>query len=256
MRYLIKREREYENEFTDQRGRKWPHLSVKEYNKLPVEERRICGDLKKKDSGSAGLILKDGNVRIGLFSYQKQKWWERTVGFIPVESDEEDQESCCVRIREKSLARVILIPLLFLAVLCGVFLAIYFYLQEKKVPGLDETAIAYHVEGLKNNDPTQIMMPGFSKMSLESGQTNVEYALANPEGNPCFFKIQIVLADTDEILYESGLIEPGKAVMELELNRGLDSGIYDARVDVNTFSVDDYETQMNKGAMNITIEVE
>lgn len=256
MKYRVKSISADCKEFTDIKGHKWKYMSVQQYKKLPEDERRICGDMRKKDSRSASLILRDKDFQIGLFSYDKSKWSERTVGFIPVENEENPEDSCCVRIREISIVKTVLFPLLLACLVAGIILAVFLYSKKDEVPGLEESAIAYYVEGMKNTDPTQIMMPGFTPISAKAGDTHVEYVLYNPEGNPCYFKLQIVLKDTEEVLYESGLLEPGKAIMEFDLSRPLEAGTYNVTINAETFSVDDYESALNKGAVDTTIIVE
>lgn len=256
MKYKVKSISADCKEFVDIKGHTWKYISVQQYKQLPEDERRICGDMIKKDSRSASLILRDDDFQIGLFSYEKSKWSERTVGFIPVVNDENPEETCCVRIREKSLIKTLLIPFLFLCLAAGIILALMLYLKKEEVPGLEESAIAYYVEGMKNTDPSQIMMPGFTPISAEAGETHVDYVLYNPEGNPCYFKIQILLQDTEEVLYQSGLLEPGKAIMEFDLNRPLEKGTYNITIQAETYSIEDYEAGMNTGAVDTTIIVE
>lgn len=45
--------------------------------------------------------------------------------------------------------------------------------------------------------------------------------LKNPEGNPCYFTFEIVLTETEETIYTSKMVEPGKAITEDELTRAL-----------------------------------
>ena len=64
------------------------------------------------------------------------------------------------------------------------------------------------------------------------------------------------MQDTQEVLYESGLIEPGTAIMEFDLNRTLEPGTYNVTVLALTTSIEDGESEMNRGAANTTITVE
>lgn len=38
-----------------------------------------------------------------------------------------------------------------------------------------------------------IKLPGITSMKFKAGQTEQEFVLRNPEGNPCYFKFQIIL---------------------------------------------------------------
>lgn len=267
MQYIIrrkeenKRNKEAKNIFTDKKGKQWEYLTRKQFLKLPEQEQRISADMRKKDSGSANLLLRDGEVRCGLYQYKsKKRFSEKTIGYIPVLPVDNDGEvsgdPSCVRILGKSIVKAYIVPLLILCLIVGLLLGGLWYLRENKVPGLDESAIAYNVEGLENTDPTQILMPGFTGFTMEAGSTHIEHVLYNPEGNPCYFKYQIVMQDTQEVLYESGLIEPGTAIMEFDLNRTLEPGTYNVTVLALTTSIEDGESEMNRGAANTTITVE
>ena len=243
--------------FQDKKGRKWPYLTIQEYRQLPEEARRICADMRRQDSGAADLLMEDGEDKVGLYEYRPRKRWsEKTIGYIPVVSGNEEASVCCVRILGRSMLKSILLPLLMLCLIAGLLLGLWWYMRDDEVPGLDESQIAYHVEGMVNTDPDQIMLPGISSISAQAGQTHVEHVLFNPEGNPCYFKFHLVMEDTGEELYTSGLVEPGNAVMEFDLTRPLDAGEYPVTVQVETHPVDDPEGEMNQGAVRTTLSVE
>lgn len=119
-----------------------------------------------------------------------------------------------------------------------------------------EIQIAYHVEGMVNKDPSQIMLPGISQITARAGEEHVEHVLFNPEGNPCYFKFHLVRNDTGEELYTSGLVEPGTAVTKWEIAEELEPGDYPISLLVDTGSLDDYQQEMNKGTINATLHVE
>lgn len=54
-----------------------------------------------------------------------------------------------------------------------------------------------------------IKIPGYPSISLPADKQDAEVALLNPEGNPCYFTFELVLTDTDEVLYTSKQVEPG-----------------------------------------------
>ena len=53
-----------------------------------------------------------------------------------------------------------------------------------------------------------IKIPGYPSITIAKDTTNVRMALMNPEGNPCYFKFEIVLKDTGETIYESSTSRP------------------------------------------------
>ena len=89
-----------------------------------------------------------------------------------------------------------------------------------------------------------IAIPGYPSIGLPAGTKDVQVALLNPEGNPCYFTFEIVLKDTGESLYTSKLVPPGKAVTDITLARELEVGDYDATIKITTSSLTD-QTAMN-----------
>lgn len=54
--------------FQDKKGHQWPYLTIEEYKELPEKERRIAGDLRRQDSGSAELTLEDREALTGFMN--------------------------------------------------------------------------------------------------------------------------------------------------------------------------------------------
>lgn len=246
----------------DSRGGVWEYIGKKEYRALEETERKIYGDFRKKGSQDAERRLvgtdDSGNKHsIGIYRYSSSMGWTETVGgYIPIAvRTEEGEQNGYVRVIKPALLKPLLAVLAVLIAALAVFLSWYIPNNREKVPGLDEAAVAYHIEGMVNDDPSRIMIPSLTTMTLDAGQTDVEYVLFNPEGNPCYFRYQMVLSDTGETLYESGLIEPGTAVINWDLGRGLEPGTYQAEMRISTYSTDDIDTQMNSGVVSFTVEV-
>lgn len=107
-----------------------------------------------------------------------------------------------------------------------------------------------------NTQGKQIELPGITTMRLKAGQTEQEFILRNPEKNPCYFKFQIVVDKTGEILYESNLVPPGYAISKFHLKRALDAGSYKATVKYLTYSFDAEQIPLNKGQVKTTIIAE
>lgn len=80
---------------------------------------------------------------------------------------------------------------------------------------------------------------------------DAEVALLNPEGNPCYFTFELVLTDTDEVLYTSKQVEPGQMITNITLNRALSAGQYNAELRITTASLQD-GSAMN-GANVVTV---
>ena len=69
-----------------------------------------------------------------------------------------------------------------------------------------------------------ITIPGYGAMTLAANTLNQRVNLVNPQGNPCYFCISLVV--DGEVVYESKLIPPGKGVYDIQLIRTLPAGRY------------------------------
>ena len=56
-------------------------------------------------------------------------------------------------------------------------------------------------------------------------------------------------------IYESDLIEPGKAVREFEVSEPLDPGDYEIHLNISTYSMDDTMTPMNGAVVKADLHV-
>lgn len=243
-------------QFRDNHQGVWAYITPQQYRTLSPEQKRICGDMRRQDSASMERVLQDGDYRLGLYEYHPGvRWKEKVVGYIPVSQEGEEEPTCCVRVLETSYFKMFLYPLFALLLLASVVVGILLVTQQNTVPGLDKTAVAYRIEGMSNTDPDQIMMPYLSEMQLGQGETHLRELLINPEGNECYFKFQFTLDDTGEVLYESGLVEPGKAIIDFDLNRTLDVGEHQVTVKILTSDLNDPTKSLNGGDMKIIIRV-
>ena len=69
---------------------------------------------------------------------------------------------------------------------------------------LDENAGQYTGEKPKDKggQQTGIKIPGYPSITIAKDKQDVTMALMNPEGNPCYFKFEIVLKDSGEAIFE------------------------------------------------------
>ena len=140
--------------------------------------------------------------------------------------------------KKKKMILLILCIAAVLAVGIGYFLVSQSRSTEQAFsPDLDPNATALTAEGAEK--PEGIRIPGYPKITVPAGETKVKMNLKNPEGNPCYFTFEIVLTETEETIYTSKMVEPGKAITEVELTRALESGEYPAVLKVTTASLED-----------------
>ena len=100
-----------------------------------------------------------------------------------------------------------------------------------------------------NNTPThdQITIPGYTVIQAgKDGQT--KWSLQNPEGNPCYFQVTLKLEDSNRKLYQSGLLPPGTAVENPELEAHLDPGTYNVLIQYSTYELEGAHNPMNSAS--------
>lgn len=109
-------------------------------------------------------------------------------------------------------------------------------------PGLDIDPNASSWNGLQDKDEdgeeVGIKISGYPSITIPADEETVTMALLNPEGNPCYFKFELMLKDTGEKLYESKLVPPGDAITEITMSKALPKGEYNAVVKISTLSLD------------------
>lgn len=158
--------------------------------------------------------------------------------------------------REKAGKNKILI--IIIICLCAVIIAGLIYFLKWKggsdsafTPDLDPNAKAQTADDT-GEKPTGIRIPGYPSITIEADKKDVQMNLMNPEGNPCYFTFEIVLNDTDETIYTSKMVEPGKAITEVTLEKVLAAGEYPATIKITTASLADGST-MNGANVETTI---
>ena len=135
---------------------------------------------------------------------------------------------------------------------------------EKKTPlPLEENAVDLpeaslpEGSGQKQNETSaqgSIAVPGTEKMIFKADQKKQEVNLYNPGKNDCYFKISILLED-ETLLFQSGLISPGKGLYEIETKEALSEGEYQNSIlRYECFSQDENLTPLHCAEIKFTIQ--
>ncbi len=123
-------------------------------------------------------------------------------------------------------------------------------------PDLEEGAVDW--EGVQPRDTggvtAGIAIPGYESITIDANQTDVKVNFQNPEGNPCYFVISLMLSD-GTVLYQSKMIEPGKGLYDITLAKALESGEYGAKVKYETYALGDL-SPMNGAEVEIVLIAE
>lgn len=101
-----------------------------------------------------------------------------------------------------------------------------------------------------------IKINGITDLKLKAGVREQNFVLSNPKENPCYFKYEIVLTETDEVIYTSQLVPPGYAISKFSLNRALEAGSYRAVIHVKTYTFDKQQRPLNNFDMKTNVTVE
>lgn len=162
----------------------------------------------------------------------------------------------------KKTGKIILIALLAVVLVGGgVFVGMNWNNWFGDKPGtadIDDSAEDYTgnrdtYTGEKNTDTIDI--PGFDTMVFEAGTKEQEVNLYNPVANTCYFKMSIYLEDGTK-LWESGLVEPGKAIYTLTMEQTLPEGSYENSVlKYECFAMDEEQTPLNGSEIKFTLNV-
>ncbi|MBO7274166.1 MAG: hypothetical protein J6V22_04860, partial [Clostridia bacterium] len=108
--------------------------------------------------------------------------------------------------------------------------------------------------GSATND-NQIVLPGYDDLLFPANETKIEMILPNHKSNPCYFRYTLMLKDTGEILYQTPLIAPGQAMLEIELLRELSKGDYQLIIAIDCISLTDGRTPLNGGEHHVVLRV-
>lgn len=245
---------EYSNQkWKDKNNQEWSYIPAADAEKMELDLTKVVADIgdEKNNNGDRlyflGRMLLLNNVKT------TPAGSEKVLGYIPCKSNE--GEEGYVRIIEKKRKKMLLPLILIFALLVGG--GLWWALNRQPKVDLDEEAIAYQMpNGMKNENPNEIMIPVFSELTMKSGENKVEAGLVNPEGNPCYFKYEIYNKKDNKLLYESKWLEPGTAIVEIEIKEKLEAGDYQISIQVKTGSLDDPEVEMNGGEIDSVLRVE
>lgn len=82
------------------------------------------------------------------------------------------------------------------------------------------------------NEIRNIVLPGFFELDV-----NKPGKLLCNLNEDFYLQFNIILRDTDEVIYSSGLVEYGNYIDKLKLNREIEKGEYDAIVFIQPYDI-------------------
>ena len=103
---------------------------------------------------------------------------------------------------------------------------------------------------------SDIKIPGYNTVTIPANETSVSVTFENPIGNPCYFQISMYLTATNELVYQSNYLSPGKMLTQLQLNRSFTAGTYPITIRFDTFALDDNYTPLNSAVTAASLVVQ
>lgn len=123
------------------------------------------------------------------------------------------------------------------------------------------TGEQYSIEGTQNREIGKtgvvlgIQLPGYEKINLQSGTLTQNVNFPNAQGNSVYFRLTLALNDTNEVIYQSNLVEPGNTLYQIELEKQLSPGEYPCSIHYETFTMDGNFTPQNGAVMDTLLSV-
>ncbi|MCM1505803.1 MAG: hypothetical protein NC177_01530 [Ruminococcus flavefaciens] len=120
-----------------------------------------------------------------------------------------------------------------------------------------------YVEPVKQEtENSGVSVPGWSSLNIPAETSEVTTVdFFNPEENAekysLTFELRIPEEDGEgyEVLYTSGLVDPGLHIQKINLSRGLEAGVYDAIIHVQPYRMDENNTATNNADLQTKLIV-
>ncbi|WWU66664.1 hypothetical protein QJR26_18145 (plasmid) [Clostridium baratii] len=219
--------------------------------KYPDGDYHSVGEITTKEKNENGITKKLLNEDLDILvqpigTYKESKY--KTLGYIPCENNE-----YVILKKKKGLLGWILLLLLI-----AVTLSSGFFIINKNKSDIDPKAGDYSsaLKRPENIDDSKILVPSYRKFTIKKGSDTIDTAFFNPEGNPCFFKFTLIEKSTNEVLYESKLVPPGKGITPIQINKTFDKvGEYDAILKFQSFDLEDKKIEYNGSNIAVKLNI-
>ena len=174
--------------------------------------------------------------------------------------------------------RTVLLFILLLPVL-GAITLIVFLRRGNHVENIVEIIVSTEISGdgvgltidpnagsgqMSDNDNTieqDVAISGRRTMTIPANKKEITVDFYNPKENEgaYYLTFELRLCDDSEsgyeVLYTSGLIEPGNHIDRIELSRALDKGVYDAVVHIQPYRMNKEKTHTNNADIKTRLVV-
>lgn len=106
-----------------------------------------------------------------------------------------------------------------------------------------------------------VVIPGWESLIIPAGKKDVAVDFYNPKENEGMYYLtfELRLCDSSEqgyeVLYASGLVEPGKHIDQITLFRGLEKGTHEAVIHVQPYRMNEEKAFTNNADIRIVLIV-
>lgn len=121
-------------------------------------------------------------------------------------------------------------------------------------PVLDQNAKSWEAKETSDNSD-QIKIPGYDEIIFKANETTQQITLYNPEGNPCYFTFSLYIDQDETAVYQSDMVEPGKAIESVVLSHALSEGDYQLNIHIDTYDLDT-QTPLNAAISSARLSVQ
>lgn len=259
--YIIKTGNDYtESYYNKDTGFEVGYYTVKEMKALyPDGGIRVVGQLKYGKDQS-GVITVEGIEEPVYKATSSARY--KTIGYIELET------GSFIAVKKDNLGAIILWILLGILVLAGLVFGMTKFIQANNEPETTTTTAPFILDQNAEEGEGKLDLPekidtssknvtivGIPEINFKANQKEQNVILTNHKKNEgvCFMEFTIYLDknsnkkidDGDEMIYKSGLVQPGYSISKFSINRTLDVGEYDAVVMQQPYSFDQQRTKLN-----------
>ncbi len=269
--FIIKTGNDYtESYYNKDTGFEVGYYTVKEMKALyPDGGIRVVGQLKYgKDE--AGTIEVDGIEETVYKATSGSRY--KTIGYIELET------GSFIAVKKDNIGAIILWTLLGLLLLVALVLGTAYLVKTGAEPETTTTTAPLILDTDAEIGEGKLDLPskidtsnknvtivGIPEMNFKANQKEQNVILTNHKKNEgvCFMEFTIYLDkngnkkidDADEMIYKSGLVQPGYSISKFSITRTLDVGEYDAVVMQQPYSFDQQRTKLNNMVVATKIKV-
>ncbi|WP_143315265.1 hypothetical protein [Clostridium sp. HBUAS56017] len=217
----------------------------------PKNNFKIVGEYPPKKESFADIYINNIKLPIGEYGKMSPLIYSPK-GYIECEGE----KNSYVVLKKNLLPLRIVITLICLAIiLFGIYYASN--LDDSKtqdsIIDIDPNAIDNDPNSQVNTSGNGIQIPGFKILNIAADNKNAQVGFSNPQGNPCYFVVSLILEDGTE-LYKSKMIPPGKGIYNILLEKTLPKGEYNGILKYETYGVDGLNP-MNGANLKLTVAV-